>query len=186
MRSPLLDAAWRRLESGEPARLVDIAGDADVSRQTVYLHFESRSGLLLALVAHIDHELGVYDEIQKVMVVPDPVDRLFAVLDLTSHFEPQVHGMAMTLYREGADDPEVAAAYDDRMRHRRAGMHAAVSAVAEAGRLRSGWTVDEVVDLLWEAQAPTSYDHLVVERGWNPERWGTWTRTLATWFIADG
>ena len=182
-RAAVLDAAWARLEAGDAGHLEDVAADAGVSRQTVYLHFESRAGLVLALVEHIDRRLGLYAEIERVMAIQDPVEQLTAVLDLTAVFEPQVHGMAMTLHHEAAADPAIAAAYEDRMRHRRGGLHATLSAIHAQGRLRGDWEVDEVVDVLWEVQSPTTYDHLVVERGWSVDRWMQWVHTLASWFV---
>ncbi len=182
-RAAVLDAAWARLEAGETGHLEDIAADAGVSRQTVYLHFESRAGLLLALVEHVDRRIGLYEEIGRIMAITDPVEQLFATLDATVLFEPRVHGLAMTLYHEGAVDEAVAAAYENRMEHRRGGLRAALSAIQAQGRLRDEWELGEVVDLLWEAQAPTTYDHLVIQRGWSVERWSAWVHTLASVFI---
>lgn len=182
-RAAILDAAWVRLEAGGAGHLEDIAADAGVSRQSVYLHFESRAGLLLALVEHVDRQLGLYVEIERVMAIQDPVEQLTAVLDLTAIFEPKVHGLAMTLHHEAAGDPAIAAAYEDRMQHRRGGLHATLSAIHAQGRLRDEWEVSEVVDVLWEAQSPTTYDHLVVERGWSTQRWMMWVHTLASWFV---
>lgn len=184
-RRAILAAAWRRMEAGESTRLADIASEAGVSRQAVYNHFASRGGLLLALVEHVDAELGLFERIQRVRAVADPADRLVATVAMSASFEPEVEGIVRAMVRQAAQDPEVAAAIEDRMVHRRAGLREVVALLAEQGRLAGDFTVDEVVDLLWEAGAPTSYQHLVVERGWAHERWSQWLVQLAEGFVGE-
>src|SRR5688500_1518394 len=54
-RDQLLETAWRLFRSDPAAASMGrIAAEAGVSRQAVYLHFQSRAGLLLALVRWID------------------------------------------------------------------------------------------------------------------------------------
>ena len=56
----MLEAARALLEerSAQAVKLEDVASRAGVSRQSVYLHFGSRAGLLLALVAHVEASRG--------------------------------------------------------------------------------------------------------------------------------
>lgn len=170
----ILKAAWQRLLRGDRARLEDVAADAGVSRQAVYLHFGSRGGLLLALVAYIDETLGLKERIAQAMDRPSPTERLEATLRLMAEYNSEIHGIAMAFARQAQDDPEVRAAFEDRMSQRRAALCALIRALEEEGRVRPGWTVEEVTDILWELGAPTSYQHLVVERGWKPERFSEW------------
>lgn len=182
-RRAILTAAWRRVEAGESTRLGDIAGEAGVSRQALYNHFRSRGGLLLALVEHVDVELGLFERIARVEAVEDPGERLLATVAMAAEFEPEVHGIALALARQAAGDAEAAAAVEDRMAHRRHGLRDPIEALAASGRLAGDFTVEEVVDLLWEAGAPSSYEHLVVERGWSPRRWSQWQLRLASTFV---
>ena len=58
-RVAILDAAVQlfleqAVEQADEVRLVDIARKAGVSRRSVYVHFGSRTGLLVAMVQHFD------------------------------------------------------------------------------------------------------------------------------------
>ena len=60
-RKRIVETAWRLLvdQRGKAARMSDIAAAAGVSRQAVYLHFGSRSELLIAATRHGDAVLGL-------------------------------------------------------------------------------------------------------------------------------
>ena len=55
-RKNILNSAWKLLEAaqGREVRMTDIAREAGVSRQALYLHFPARSVLLVATPRHID------------------------------------------------------------------------------------------------------------------------------------
>ena len=55
-RTRILNAAWSLLESGRGAgvRMSDIAKEAGISRQALYLHFPNRADLLVATTQHVD------------------------------------------------------------------------------------------------------------------------------------
>lgn len=183
-RLTILEAALARVtKPNDPARLEDIAADAGVTRQSIYLHFGSRGGLLTALVAHTDevHELGA--QIAHIMAIPDPVEALEQILGFAASFEPKIHGVAMALLRLAPSDPDAAAALEDRMRMRRAGFAEMLRRIDEAGRLSPDWTARQVADVLWEVTAPSSFEHLVVERGWSVKTYERWLVHLARSFL---
>jgi AcrR family transcriptional regulator len=182
-RENLLEAAWKRLERGDPAKLEEVGADVGVSRQAVYLHFGSRGGMLMALVEYIDAKLGLGDKIRAAQHPDDAIAELEATLALAADYQPQIQGVAMALVRLSDTDDDVRAALEDRMQLRRRGFESIVKRIAADGRLRPEWSVGEVVDALWEAGAPSSYQHLVVERGWKPARYREWLVWLARSFL---
>ena len=183
-RLVILQAAWDRLNKpNDPARLEDIAADAGVTRQSVYLHFGSRGGLLLALVAHVDETLGLGEQIAAIRACTDPVEALELSLKTTASFEPKIHGVAIALTRLAATDADAAAALEDRMKLRRGGMTEVLRQIDEAGKLSPDWTVKQVADVLWEASLPSSYEHLVVERGWSVKAFERWLLHLGHSFL---
>lgn len=181
-RRRILAAAWKRFEAGDAANLEDVAVDAGVSRQAVYLHFGSRAGLLKALVDHMDAELGLYARLEAIRSLPSPRDQLEASLRLTAEYQPRIHAIGMALYRLSATDDDARQAWDDRMGHRRAGLREVLRALHAQGALVEGWTVEEVAEALVAAGSPTTWQELVVERGWAPERFGAWLLHLARSF----
>ena len=106
-----------------------------------------------------------------------------ATLALTADYQAEIHGVSMALVRLSESDEDVRAALEDRMRRRRRGLGALVERLAKEGRLYKEWSNAEVVDALWEAGAPSSYQHLVVERGWKPVRYRDWLIWLARSFL---
>lgn len=183
-REGLLDAAWRRLERGDLAKLEEVGGDVGVSRQTVYLHFGSRGGMLLALVDYIDQKNRLPERIAAFQKERDPVALLRATLTFIATYDAEIQAVTAALLRHAEHDDDVRAALDDRMQRRREGLRLAVGRLAKSGLLHEGWSAKEVVDALWEASAPTSYRHLVLERGWKPERFRDWLLWLAQGFVA--
>jgi AcrR family transcriptional regulator len=182
-RERLLEAAWKRLERGDPAKLDDVGADVGVSRQAVYLHFGSRGGLLLALVGYMDERLGLGERLAEVMACEEAVQQLEAAQALTADYQPKIHGVAMALLQLSESDEEVRAALEDRMQQRRHSLAVIVDQLASQGRLGPEWSASEMVDALWEAGAPSSYQHLVVERGWKLERFRDWLIWQARSFL---
>jgi len=170
----LLDAAWARLARGDVARLEDVAADAGVTRQALYLHFPSRGRLLVELVDHIDRELGLLDLLAEARTADGPAELLLAELRVTARYAPKIHAVAMSLWRLADTDAEAAEALADRMKRRRVGLRETLTAVEAAGLLAPDWTVKSATDALWAAGAPASVDLLLRERGWPAaqlERW---------------
>lgn len=182
-RENLLEAAWKRLEAGDEAKLEDVGRDVGVSRQAVYLHFGSRGGMLLALVAYVDERLGLPERLRSAHATDDPVQQLENVLRLVASYEPELHGVAMALLRLSDTDADVRSAFEDRMKRRRNGIGQIVKRVNSAGLLREEWSTAEVSEALFAASAPSSYQTLVVEQGWKPARYGEWLVWVARSFL---
>lgn len=183
-RTAILDAAWKRLSTpGDPTRLEDIAADVGVTRQSVHLHFRTRGALLVALVQHVDESLGLVERIAEIRACADPVESLEKGLSLTATYQAEIHGVAMALATLAASDPDARAAIDDRMTLRREGLVTVLRAVQRSGRLSPDWPLAKVADVLWEAGAPSTYQHLVVERGWSVKDYERWLLYLARTFL---
>lgn len=183
-RLAILDAAWKRLSiPGDAARLEDIAAEAGVTRQSLYLHFGTRGALLVDVVRHIDEALGLEGRLAELRAIEDPVEALEASLRLTASFQAKIHGVAMALSTLAESDADARAAYDDRMTHRREGLLGVLRAIQRAGKLLPDWTATKVADVLCEAGAPSSYQHLVIERGWSPKEFERWLLHVGRSFL---
>lgn len=184
----ILEAAWKLLQgsSGEPVKLQDIAEQAGVSRQAVYLHFGSRGGLLLELVQHIDQKLGLVERIQKIREAPTPRAALMEYVRVTAEYAPSIHEVAMALDRQRHDDTDVASAFENRMKSRRSGLRQIVSGLHAADELIDGWSVDQVTDALWAVGTPRAYSDLVEERGWSADEFERWLLHAAHSFLKHG
>ena len=180
----LLAAAWRRLARGDAARLVDVAKDAGVSRQALYLHFGSRVGLLVALTRHIDKTLGLDVMLREVAAIPSPRERLLAALRVSARYAPKIQSVAMALARLRPVDADARAAFDERMEYRRQGIRRILHAIARDGGLASEWNVRRATDALWAAGSPQTWELLVTERGWSPKEFERWLVRQGTAMLA--
>ena len=179
-RLRVLETARRLLEERgyHGVGLEEFATGAGVSRQTVYLHFGSKSGLLVALVEWVDQSEGLAELFDPVWSSTNGTEALARAIAATAVYEPRIHRLAMVLATVRRTDPAADAAWQDRMSGRRSAFRQIVNRIRRDGMLAPGWNVDDAVDLIWAVTAPWTYDALVVERGWPSSRWVRHTRDL--------
>ncbi len=184
-RKAILDAAWKRLtERGvEAVGLQDIADEAGVSRQSVYLHFGSRGGLLVALTEHIDACSGLPALIQEILEAPTAEEALYRYSRVVARYAPKIQDAALALSRMQHADEDAAVAYRDRMDQRRAGLREILEQLAEEGSLDPHWTVDEATAAIWAAGTPETYENLVTLRAWPIETYERWLLHVARSFL---
>ncbi|MFC0681176.1 TetR/AcrR family transcriptional regulator [Lysobacter korlensis] len=171
-RERILRAAWAAIESrGAETRLSDIADEAGVSRQAVYLHFRDRPGLLLALVEFMDGELGVGAMAAHVFAAESGTEMLERAVALNATLSPSIDGVARVLEAAQSTDEAMAAAWRSRMDKRRAGHRAIVQRIADEGRLAPGWTAEEAADLVSVTLLPSAWRELTQHLGWSAEQY---------------
>lgn len=178
-RTCLLDAARGLLEEGGPhgVGMEEIAQAAGVSRQSVYLHFGSKTGLLLALVAHVDAARDVNEQVDRLWRLPDGLTALDAVADLAAATNPEVHRIALALDAARRWDPAFESAWQDRTTHRLERYQRLARWLKREGSLGAGWRTGHATDFIWSLTSVHAYDQLVVERGLSIEHYTTMLRT---------
>ena len=85
-RTRILEATWRLLEKrcGQGVRMSDIAKEAGVSRQAVYLHFESRKELIIATTKYVDEVKSLKRVIEELCRIAESNPSQLLTLDLES------------------------------------------------------------------------------------------------------
>lgn len=186
-RRRLLLAARELIEGGHySVGLGAIGRRAGVSRQAVYLHFASRAELLAALTSFIEDEADLGRFLAPVYTAASGVEALRCLIEAGAQFEPQIHAMVQASLRM-QDDPAVAELSRQRMQARFAAMRQVVARIESEGRLSAGWDVDTATGFLWSLTAPSTFDLLVVQRGWSPQHWAEATfQLLSDAFITAG
>lgn len=171
-RSKILDSALRLLvERGYYGVGMDeVARDAGVSRQALYLHFKSKSELLVAMAQHNDEMLDVPEFIRQVNESDTALEALYKGVQAYGAIEPQIFDSASVVYSARRSDEAAEAAWQDRMGFRRENARRIIARVSEEGLLAEGWTVDEATDFAWGLLSIHTYENLVVERGWSIEQ----------------
>lgn len=178
-RDVILDAAARLMtERGASVRLEDIAEAAEVSRQTVYLHFGSRTGLLIAMAEHIDEGGALPGLLQQVFVAPTALDALDAIVELHAEYYPVIYPIAKIFMAGRHEDEALRAAWNDRMVSRWNLYHTVVERLQGDGLLSSTWDLKVATDLLWTLTSWEVWEQLVVDRGWAKDDYLTRFRAL--------
>ena len=140
-RARILDTAWKLVgERGvEAVTVADVAAAAGVSRQLVYVHFENRAGVLVAMARRHDVRSGFAGRVAEAAALA-PVAALERLLREWFAYLPEILPVARALEAAAVNGDEGGAAWRDRMDDLREVLAAAVDRVATDGRLARGWT----------------------------------------------
>ncbi len=172
-RTRILNSAWRLLEAnvGGDVRMSDIAKEAGISRQAVYLHFPTRGDLLVATTRHLDHVKDVDQRLAASRGATTGRARLDAFIEAWGNYIPEIYGIARALWAAMHADAAAAHAWDDRMEAVRQGCEAAVKALRKDGNLTPGLSVKDATDLLWMLLSVRNWEALTIDRGWSQKKY---------------
>ena len=148
-RQRLLQTTLRLLEQDDGAgvRMSDIARSAEVSRQTLYLHFGSRSELLIAVTRYADEQLDLAQRYAVVEATTTAHDHLDALIEFWGHHVPAIYHVAQALWADRDPDGAAAAAWQDRMTATRTACEAAIGMIEK----------EDLLDLTWDLTTGTDY-----------------------------
>ena len=167
-RKEILDAAWSLIAArGAEVSLAEIAKAVGITRQSVYVHFGSRGGLLMALVRRTDEREGIFETFDQAMTVQPAAERFDACLRVWLAFVVKIHPVARDLIRLRSTDPDAAEAWEDRMKDALQLFRRLVRSLAEEDALAPGWSVPRAADFLWAACSVQAWELLVGDRGWS-------------------
>jgi AcrR family transcriptional regulator len=181
-RKQILESAQRLFErQGYAATtMAAIAAEAGVALKTVYVAFETKSGVLRALwnvlLRGADDNVAVADRdwYREVLAEPDPQRRL----RLNAHNSRVVKERAaalMAVIRAAAPlDPDLDALWGRIQTEFYANQRAIVEGLAEQRALRPGLDVTQAADILWTLNHPDVWQLLVRSRGWSADDYERW------------
>ena len=164
----ILDTAWDLIAArGAEVSLAEIAKAVGMTRQSIYVHFGSRGGLLIALVRRTDEREEIFERFNAALAADEPADRLDACLAVWLDFVVVIRPVASDLIRLRATDPDAAAAWDDRMADAVGLFRKLVASLKKDGALAAAWSVPRATDYLWSACSVQAWSLLVDDRGWS-------------------
>jgi len=188
-REKILAATVRMLEEhdGKGVRMGDIAKETGISRQAVYLHFASRTDLLVAATRYLDEKLDIDRRLAPSRAATSGVERLALYIDCWGAYIPEIYGVAKALLVAQDTDEAAAAAWKDRMAAMRDGCRAAVDALYADGVLASDWTRPKATDALWSLLLVPNWENLTIECGWSTKEYTRRMKILARRsFVVEG
>ena len=185
-RRAVLEAARRLfLERGYAGTTIAaVAQAAGVSVETVYKAFGNKAGLVKGVfdVAIVGDDEPIpmlqRERVARMRAEPDPRQKLLMYGEHLAQAGPRAGSLQLLIRSAAASHPDAAAVWEQMVRERLIGMTEFARHLHEGGHLRPGVSFDEARDVLWTYNSVELYDLLVLQRGWDPRRYGRW--------IADG
>ena len=181
-RTEILDAAERLfLEHGYVGTsMAAIAKEAGVAIKTVYLAFETKSGLLRALW-HRNLRGGLEDVpvgdqawFLEVLEEPDPARALRLNARNARQVKTRVAPLGDVLLNATPADPEVKALSERIWSDFYDNQREVVKSLKRRKALKQGLGVDRATDILWTLNHPRTYILLVQDRGWTADQYERW------------
>jgi AcrR family transcriptional regulator len=169
-RARIVDAARELLPSGATVPVDAIADHAAVSVQTLYSHFGSKRGLLLAVIDSVQQDAGLYADFELVWSSPDGETALRRMLEATIRIWHGAWAIVEFAERSRRVDSEIQVHLREVDGYRRSNLVSITQRLAVEGRLRAGHDAATAADLAFALSLPSVYEELVLVRGWSLER----------------
>ncbi|MES0809208.1 TetR/AcrR family transcriptional regulator [Roseibium sp. SCPC15] len=166
-RKEILDCAWSLIvQRGAEVSLAEIGKAAGISRQSVYDHFGSRGGLLLALVRRADERLEIKARLFAAFEEADPELRLQATIDVWISFVQEIFPVATDLIRLRTTDEAASGAWEDRMSELREWLLVLTRSLEKDRALHEQWTAEAASEFLWASFSVQIWGLLTVDCKW--------------------
>lgn len=186
-RRDILEAAQHLFEQrGYGATTMDaIAARAGVALKTVYVAFETKSGLLRALWNHLlrggDDEVPVAQQqwYRKILEEPDAEQQLRLAARSACRVKLRIAGVLEVIRSAAPIDPDTAALWRRIQTEFHANQRVIVESLDDKRALAPGLEVDRATDILWTLNHPNTWQLLVEERRWTPEQFEKWLADTA-------
>jgi AcrR family transcriptional regulator len=181
-RRQILDAAQRLFEKEGYAAtpMSAIAAEAGVALKTVYVAFETKSGVLRALWHLLlrgdeaDVPIGDRPWYRELLAEPD-AERVVRLGAHNSRLVKERAGGVMAVIRNAAhSDPDVGALWDRIQTDFYENQRVVVARLHKLKALQPGLGITRGADLLWTLNHPDVWELLVRQRGWTPQQYERW------------
>jgi AcrR family transcriptional regulator len=181
-RQAILGAAQKLFEQQGYAAtpMAAIATEAGVALKTVYVVFETKSGVLRALWHlllrgdDVDAPVGERAWYREVLDEPDPTRQL-QLNARNSRVVKERAGRLLGVIREAAPtEPDIDELWQRIQRDFYDNQRVIVESLAAKQALRSELGVDRAADILWTLNHPDLWQLLVLQRGWTTAEYERW------------
>jgi len=175
-RRRIVEATRRLLQTeGYAGMTIEaIARRAEVSAQSVYAIFKSKTGILTELLDQSSFGVDYEDAVRQARSASDPETRL----RMAARVARQIRGAQSATFDlmrgAGVVAPELAKLEQNRERLRYEGEAGTITFLREAGRLRPGLDQKTARDIFWMLTGGDVYRMLVRERKWSPQKYQDW------------
>jgi AcrR family transcriptional regulator len=186
-RLEILDAAQRLFErDGYTATtMAAIATESRVALKTVYVAFETKSGLLRALWnarlrgGREDVPIAQHEIYRAVLDEPDPKRQLRLNARNSREGKLRIAALAEVIRGAAPLDADLSELWTRIGIEYHANQRAIVESVNQKNALKPDLDVGNATDILWTINHPNTWQLLVTQRGWTPEQYEQWATDTA-------
>ena len=149
-RHRILEAATElmTLAGFHPVAIDEIATQAGTTRPTVYRHFGSKVGLFEAVAWNVLATAGI-ERLDEARQLEDPLEALRKFLTANTRMFAEMGAALSTALDVSRSEPEIARVLELTYFGRRIeSIEHIAGRLVDAGRIRSGWTKNQIVDAL--------------------------------------
>ncbi len=160
--------------------MAELAAEANVALKTVYLAFETKSGVLRALWNRLlrggREEVPVAEQpwYREVVEERDPERQLRLNARNSAQAKERIGPILDVIRNATSVDPDIKALWNRIESDYHANQGVIVASIAEKKALRRGLSVERATDILWTINHPTVWQLLVRGRGWTADEYEQW------------
>jgi AcrR family transcriptional regulator len=192
-RLEILDAAQHLFErDGYPATtMAAIAAEARVALKTVYVAFETKSGVLRALwnlrlrAGAADLPIAAHAIYREVLDEPDPERQLRLNARNSREGKLRIAAIAEVIRSAAPLDPEIDALWNRINTEYHDNQRAIVQSINDKQALNPDLDVQRATDILWATNHPNTWQLLVRQQGWTPNAYEQWAAETACAQLLD-
>jgi AcrR family transcriptional regulator len=151
-----------------------IAQRAEVSAQSVYAIFKSKTGILIELLDQSTFGADYEDAVRRALSASDPETRLRIAAPIARQIHDAQSATFDLLRGAGVVAPELAKLEQQRESLRYERQERMIVSLRDAGRLRPGLDHATARDIFWMLTGRDVYRMLVRERGWSSQKYQDW------------
>ncbi len=164
-------------EGFEPVTVEKIAKSAEVSAPTIYSLFQSKRGILRALMDEalpLDHILALVEEGKN----QSPEKRLAIAAKISRQMYDAERAQMDIFQGASAIAPEFKELEKEREQRRYQRQEETITKMYNENSLIKGLKLSEARDILWAFTGRDMYRMFVVERGWSSDKYEKWLAQL--------
>jgi AcrR family transcriptional regulator len=185
-KTRILEATWHLMEQSRgQVSMAEIAKAAGISRQGVYLHFATRTELMIATTLYVDEVKGLNERLKQFQSATTAIELLETCVEVWGNYIPEIYGLAKALMRTRETDEATAAAWNGSMGCLRDVCRETIEALDREGILVPEWPQKEAIEMFCTLISINNWEQLTIEYGWSNDKYISRMKTLLKQTFVD-
>ena len=165
-------------QPGKSISMSDVAKAVGISRQAVYLHFASRTELIIATSSYVDEVKGLNNRLKQFENAESGIELLETCVEVWGDYMPEIYGLAKALLAARDTDEAMASAWNGNMQCLRDVCREIIETLEHEEILNTEWSREEAIEMLWTMLSIHNWEQLTIECGWSTAQYKIRMKTL--------